>query len=281
MGLFDKIVTENPQYDIIRNLTKDIHIHDYQFPVLYCYRNIPQKMKEFSYDKNSFQINNECFYLNDSISEEEIINKVKDGYAVNAMSKYKGASKRCEIVYDIDEVFKRENYESGEKFKRRIHRAINYFTKENIQFRPLTKDDREEAIALYGKWCEQKLADEKLFKIMFPVARYRNCLDYAINEKIPELKAIGCFMQGKMLGYRIVSISGEYCYGLSFILNRDTVPCPNFSEKFNVVLLKYLKENFGVKIYNCGLAEGSLKKFKQHLPNTELIFYRYTKSSIK
>ena len=281
MGLFDKIITDNPQYDIIRNMTKDLHVHDYQLSVLYCYRNIPQKMKEFNHDDKGFQLNKEYFFISTDITESDVIGKVKDGFTVNSLLKFPGASKRCEVVYDIDEVFDREKYESGEKFKRRVNKSINYFTRENIIFRLMTKDDREQALELYDTWCQQKLADEKLFKIMFPIARYRNCLDYAIQERIPELKAIGCYKGDELLGFRIVGISGQYCYGLAFILDRDGAPCPNFSEKYNVVLLKWLKENYGIKYFNCGLAEGSLKKFKQHLPNQEMIYYRYTKSSVK
>ena len=55
----------------------------------------------------------------------------------------------------------------------------------------------------------------------------------------------------------------------------------NDLENHVVELLKYLKDNYGIQYFNCGLAEGSLKSFKQHFPNTEVIFYRYTKSSVK
>lgn len=281
MGLFDKIVAENPQYDVIRNITKDIHIHDYQLPVLYTYRNLPQKMKEFEEGSNYFKINNECFYIDDSVTEQDIINQVKSGNAVNSLLKFTGASKRCEIVYDLDKVFDRASYENAKKYNKRIVQPINYFERENIEIRELNKSDKDIALQLYDLWCNQKLSDEKLFKIMFPVARYRNCLDYAIQGKLPELKAIGCFMQDKLLGFRIVSISGEYCYDLAYITDREQTLCANFSERFNVSILKWLRDNYSVRYFNCGLAEGSLKKFKQHLPNYEVIYYRYTKSSIK
>ena len=281
MGLFDKIVTVNPQYDTIRQLTKDIHVHDYQLPVLYCYRNIPKTMKEFTSDNKSFQLNKEWFFIDETVTENEIVEKVKDGFAVNSLLKFAGAAKRCEIVYDLDEVFNRDNYENAKKYNKRIIQPINYFERENIEIRLLIKEDRDLAITLYDMWCEQKLSDEKLFRIMFPVARYRNCLDYAIENKLPELKAIGCFMQGKLLGFRIVSTSEQYCYDLAYITDREQTVCAKFSERFNVSILKWLKDNYGIKYFNCGLAEVSLKKFKQHLPNKELIYYRYTKSSIK
>lgn len=281
MGLFDKILIENPHYDAIRIITSNIHIHDYQLPVLYTYRNLPQKLKEFSKDDKSFQINNECFYVDNSVTEEEIKDKVRAGYSVNSLVKFNGATKRCEIVYDLEEVFNRDSYENAKKYNKRIVQPINYFERENIEIRLLEDSEKETALQLYDMWCNQKLSDEKLFKIMFPVARYRNCLDYAIQNKLPELKAIGCFMQSKLLGFRVVSTSGEYCYDLAYITDREQTLCANFSERFNVAILKWLKDNYGIRYFNCGLAEGSLKKFKQHLPNKELIYYRYTKSSIK
>lgn len=281
MGLFDKIVADNPQYDVIRSATANIHVHDYQLPVLYCYRNLPQKMKDFSHDEKSFQLNNECFYIDESVTESEIVDKVKSGYAVNSLLKFPGASKRCEIVYDLTKVFDRASYENSKKYNKRIVQPINYFERENIKIKILDKSERDIALQLYDMWCDQKLSDEKLFRIMFPVARYRNCLDYAIQGKLPELKAIGAFMGDKLLGFRVVSTSGEYCYDLAYITDREQTLCANFSERFNVAILKWLQDTYNIRYFNCGLAEGSLKKFKQHLPNIELIYYRYTKSSVK
>lgn len=281
MGLFDNIVTTNPQYDTIRELTKNIIIHDYQLPVLYTYRNLPQKMKEFEVTDKYFKINNECFFITPDVTEEEIISQVKSGNSVNAMVKYPGASKRCEIVYDLKEVFDRASYENAKKYNKRIVQPINYFEREHIEIRLLDKSEKDNALRLYDLWCNQKLSDEKLFKIMFPVARYRNCLDYAIQGKLTELKAIGCFMQDTLLGFRVVAIRDQFCYDLAYITDREQTLCANFSERFNVAILKWLQDNYNIRFFNCGLAEGSLKKFKQHLPNSELIYYRYTKSSIK
>lgn len=281
MGLFDNITTSNPQYDIIRNMTKDIHIHDYQLPVLYGYRNIPKKMKEFSHDDKSFTINKECFFINDSVTCEEIYDKLREGYAVNSLVKYQGASKRCEIVYDMDQLFDRTNYDNGKKYHKRIVRPLNFVERNDITIRLLTKDDLEIAYTLYDKWVEHKLADDKLFKIMFPKARYKNCLDYAVQKQLPELYAFGCFRNGELLAFRVVSISNGYSYGLAYIVDRDQDFCANLSEILSIAILNKLKNDYGVKIFNCGLAEGSLKKFKQHLPSIEYIFYRYTKSALK
>ena len=267
-------------YNKIEEYVKDIHIHDYQLCTLYTYRDLPKKLKyTFRNDDTGFGLCGEWFFVHD-VGYDQVKLKVAQGYSCNCLYKYPGAVKRVEIQYDLNEVFNRSNY-NAKKWNKHITQGLNFFAEHNITIKPITHHELSTALALYNEWCDCKLNDGKTFKIMFPQGRYRRCLEYSVETGLDSLLALGAFLDGELIGFRVVGLCGSYCYDLAYVTTRNKKICTDFSERFNINMLKYLKDNYGIQYFNCGLAEGSLKSFKQHFPNTEVIFYRYTKSSVK
>lgn len=263
-------------YNIIKEKTKDIHFHDYKLGVLLTYRNLPKLLKKFSENEYGFNLNDEFFYTKE-INKEVI----EENYSFNFLNKINGSNKRCEICYKLDNVFNKLSYENRRKYDKRIQQSLNYF-KNNLKIAELNQEDeRLKALKLYQEWCDIKLNDGKTFKIMFPNARYRNCINYAFDKIIDNLKIIGVLdNENNLLGFRVVYLENNWAYDLAYCTERNKKICTDFSERFNVNILKYLKDNYQVEYFNCGLASGSLKSFKKHLPNFEIYYYRKSKKKI-
>lgn len=280
MNLFDyfDIDFDTNDYNKILEMTKNITIHDYQIGVLYCYKNLPKLLKNhsFVFESTGFGTDKEWFFTTE-VEYSEILKKIKKGYNCNALQKYKYAVKRVETCYELPEIFKKENYLDGKKFRKRVNYMINYFEKNNFQIKLLPQEDLEKAIQLHDRWVEHKLSQPDVMKNLFPRARYKNCLKYSFNKDNIDIRSFAVYDGSEMICVRTIFINGNKAYDLSFIV--DAAKQENsISECCNINLLRYFKDNLNIKFFNCGLSEGKLKKYKQHYYYFDNIYYRYTKA---
>lgn len=255
------------------------HIHEFQVGILYSYADLPKAFEQgkFKIFKNGDFIIKDTYYYAHEYNAIEFANILK---RYNVISLYHlpalKPEKRCEVTYNLDEVFNRQSYASGKKYRDKVTRGLNYFKRNNITVREMRIEEIPKALSLYNQWCDYKLKVEKVFAIMFPVARYRRTLTSAYKGEITHsMRNLGVFTQeGKLLGFRSIYSHNDEAYDGAYITNRNA-DITDFSEFFEIATLKYMKENFGVKFFNCGLSTGKLKDFKKHLPNKEITYYRY------
>jgi hypothetical protein len=136
---------------------------------------------------------------------------------------------------------------------------------------------------------------------MFPTGRYIHCVDTAINNveiknknglladietNIPKLKTDYLIFEARndvddLVAVRVISIQNNVGYDLAFFGNTWDTPS-QMMHQLDVIILKILKEDYGLRYFNCGAASSTnLKSFKSHIPCTELISWRYKKSTSK
>lgn len=265
----------------IETLTKSVPIHEYQAGVIYAYKDLQKLItqKNILFFKNGdFCIKDDYFCTQQKTKEEiQQLLKVKN---VNAISFYPELKpvKRCEVTYRLSEVFSRESYENRKKYYKLVRRGFNIFEREGFSVRELTRNDIAQAKNLHKRWIDYKLENYRLYRIMFPEKRYERCLLASFDEEMQRrIHTVGVFNGGgRILGFRTIYVNGTNAYDLAYITNREC-EITDFSEFFEITTLGFFRDKYSIEYFNCGLSEGDLKRFKKHLPNREIMYYRYKK----
>ena len=269
----------------IESLTRNISIHEFQGGVLYAYNDFARLFNKGLVKflgEDGYWING-YFYLTRMIAKEDIARLMKKGnvyapYAVDSLR----PGKRVEITYSLPDCFDRENYKNAKKFYKHVTRPLSLLNREGYSVRELRDADLNQGLALYERWENYKMENYRIYKICFPGGRYKRCLRSSLEEGMSKkIKSLGLFDgAGRLLAYRTVYLASEKAFDCAFITDREA-DFEDLSAAFEATTLKFLNEHYGVTFFNCGLGVSgnspgeNLIGFKKHLPNKELIYYKY------
>lgn len=236
------------------------NVHDYDKGVIYCYRDNPEVTVQ---EKSILLKGDKCGEMQLCYTTDAPVLCQKRDY----LEPVEGSEERLETVYDTEKVFNRETYENSKKYQDKVKRWLNYFEKNGFRVDYLKAEDLESVNKLYKEWCELKELDEPMIR------RYQNCLDAAFNDELENIRIIGMFNgENKLVGFRTFSLRDDgWAFDLSNTVTRNDYKY--LSEIFQVNTLKWLKEIVGVKFYNLGLSDGSLRLHKTLLPNFDVAYY--------
>lgn len=266
--------------DKISELVENVASHDYNLGVLITYKKLneldEQGFVDVYEDGFSLRINKRKteFYFVQQVSEERFHNIRNKGYRVVTLDKVEGVEgtvKRTEIVYELSKVFKKESYPNK---KKRYQRIVYPFKKINdlgVTIKEIDSEHHGDVKRVHDSWIKRKLNNEKVHQNTLPTQRYLRA--YELGLSVPQIKTFGAFNnEGELFSFRTVSFKDDRCYDLSFVT--DEKIDSQINEYLNTVFLRKLYDE-GIKTFNTGLSEGSLKRFKKHLPHFEIHTYQY------
>jgi hypothetical protein len=184
---------------------------------------------------------------------------------------HKGYTKSVEMVYDLREIFKRENYENRKKYQNRVLSPRSLAKKLNIVIREAVHADLPAIVKLHDEWVAYKWADPKLHRMTFSTARYRRCVNNAFGND--GFRILVAEMAGEIVGCRVLSTQDDFLFDAAFFTYywRQS----QLSESINVLMLDFLHA-MRYNYINIGISTGSLKTYKQQFPHRLVYVYRTT-----
>ncbi len=228
------------------------------------------------------------------LAEAAECQKMGPVYSIDEL-KLDGAAAFIEVAYDINVVFNKASYATAKKRHQRTVYPFKWIEKQGITLEELSTENRDEVIALHDIWVEQKLADPKTFKIMFPNARYSRCVDLClaparvVKNQVgfgmikdfsihPKYVGIVAKRDGNVVASRVVSVDSSYGFDLAFFGNTWSEPS-QLMNHLDIVTLAFLRDNYSIRLFNFGAAMStSLKNFKAHIPSYTIKSWRYKKT---
>lgn len=288
LELFADIVAQTPLwYANIENLARDTLVHEFQAGVMYSYKDLPRLVKQerVTVMDSLLFVNNACYVFDKAIADIGLVKQVlenKDVYTLNRINEIPSPKKCVEVIYDMNDVFEKKCYSTSKKFYQHVTRPLNLFKTKSFCIKEIISDkDIKEASLLHDKWVQYKLKNYNLYRHMFPEKRYIRCLQDSISNKWNNIHNVAVFDSNNIIrGFRCFYVIEDKCYDLAYITDRE-YEYSDFSELFEINTLFYIKNKYNVTTFNCGLSTGALKKFKQHLPNKEVVYWKYKKEKQK
>ena len=202
-------------------------IHDFSLGALFAYHKLEQLIE-----------NEKCFLFKNMILIEgkdkiEIIDydTQKDAYlddffdfellkpcrtllhSSKLLPHIKHKAKTEEVVYDLVTSQERQGRDH-KSFYHAVNRPKSIIQRKDlgIEIEELTPDS-ETWIELHKEWVNYKLAQPGTFRIAFPTARYKRCLNLDL---IPTYKK-AIFIKGQPYGFIVFSLEGKNAFELAFV----------------------------------------------------------------
>lgn len=260
------------------------YISDYQYQVQKTYYHMDEYLQhhDLEFKKHYFSCNYKLIYCYHETEDElkELLNK---NIRVASTTLYKlkdvARDKRTETIYDLTKFFDRENYENGDKFRRKINKPLNRLVNsDDLILEELKEEDLDEVNKLYDEWVEMKLSDPTVMKIMFPTARYKKCYMEGFNDT--SIKTLVLKYKGKIIAFETFALNGDSSYGLACIVSRNG-EIPNISEILKVNAYKYLQTKYNIRYVSVGITNGckaGLVDAKHQWPHFTIDYYIYKKT---
>ena len=199
-------------------------------------------------------------------------------------------SKQKEAVYSLEKVFDEQTFYEKYKdrkqseIKKKIYNRLLYpfkyleSHKEQFKVEDVNESHLEMMEEVHREWSDFKLADPKVFKMMFSSGRYNRTIKAMFNHPFMDREDFFCkvfYWDGLPIAFRQVLVIGEYSYDIGFFSLFWKVPS-NLILYINSWCLKELKDKYGVKYHNTGmLLDKNLERSKNHFPNDIKLFYKY------
>jgi len=197
-------------------------------------------------------------------------------YSIDKLQQLDDGKPFVEIAYDLEQVNNPASYKNAKKRHQRLTYPITQLEKWGVSVESLSKENFAGVQELHDMWVDYKLADPKIFKIMFPNKKYLFCCQKALQ--YPRLFKTFVFkFGGKVLATRIVGIDQRRTYDLANFGNS----WDSFSQLMNYADTLALKNLYvqGFKSLNCGFGlNKNLTAFKEHYPNYEVTSYIYSQA---
>jgi len=166
------------------------------------------------------------------------------------------------------------SYANSKKRYQRLVYPFKYLDSNHYTIRPLVLTDFDAIEKLHNEWVDNKFKnDPKVFMNNFPRARYLRCAEVALRNQ-DDFRIYGAFdNQNRLISVRVVGVNQTTVFDLAFFSNIWDTPS-QLTEYLNIYYLRLLF-NQGYVLFNCGLSQGSLRDFKEHLPHTEKTYFQY------
>jgi hypothetical protein len=192
-----------------------------------------------------------------------------------------------EFVYNLEEVFDERTYfekykdRTVKEIKKKIYNKILYpfifLHKQNFRSEDITEEHLPQILTLHKEWCDKKLADPRTFQMMFSTNRYNRCIERMFNSeylKRNQFYAKAFYLDDKLIGVRQCLVVGDRGYDIGNFSAFWEIPS-QMGLYLNIWALKDMKDNYGIKTFNCGMAlNASLSLSKHHFPGTDLVTYK-------
>ncbi len=225
-------------------------------------------------------------YFDFSLLSEEVKKKTVFYSSFPLEDDFLTKSKFKETIYEISKIFDFQPYlqrygdikVAKKKYYNRVTYPFKFIEKlEDFQIRDLEESDLEEVFYLHKRWCDFKLNDPKVFKMMFSSNRYYRCLEESFRSSyLSQLHWFrkGFFYKGRLVAVRQCFIDGDTSFDIGFFSSFWELPS-NLINYINTWCMKSLEEG-GVKFHNTGNElDKNLALFKHHLIHTEKYGYKY------
>lgn len=269
--------------DTIRAKCKEMTVHDFAYSVMYTYKDLPKLISKGAVRVTDEGISltptvrNRDFYFFQHPAQSRLLQARHDGFRCMLIDKVEGLSgfvKRNETIYNLENVFNPSSYSNAKKRRQRIKYPFTFLDRENIQVSSLLPSELPEAIVLHDAWVATKMADEKVHRISFPIARYRRCTQYAFHDSEVFKTYKARDDNGKLIAVRVIGYEDHRAFDLAYYSDFQNMKS-QLTEYLNVAFMKEMLDD-GIVTLNAGLSsEKGLKQFKNHLPNETLISYQW------
>jgi len=221
-------------------------------------------------------------YVDENIPLLQILQKTNNIYSLKHIEQLEKHSRFKELAYKLEDVFNPLSYPNKKKRHARIKYPFNWI--KNLGIIVKTDLDLGEVSDFHQQWVDHKLADPKVFRMMFPTARYLNCFKKTLVKNVEDpvdYRTYGFYDRNRrLILVRVVSVQGDHAYDLANFGNTWDGP----SQLTNYADVWVLKDLFdqGIKIFNCGaMLNKRLAMFKSHFPSFEVISHGYGKTPEK
>jgi len=259
-------------------------VHNFSLGCLDAYFHLNQAIEKSEYLIDSGFIHlrraKKVYVFDYNLLDLGILKDLQKSNNIYSLEPIDGLEKRSrfkELAYNLGQVFNPSSYPNKKKRHARIKYPFTWIEKHKIEID--TNLELAEVEEFHSKWVEHKLADPKVFRMMFPTARYINCFKKSLIEDPPipvDYRTYGFYLEGKLSLVRVVSVQRDYAYDLANFGNTWDAPS-QFTNYCDVWVLKDLY-NKGINVFNCGaMLNKRLAMFKSHFPSFEVISYGYGK----
>jgi len=181
-----------------------------------------------------------------------------------------------EVFYEFSTVFNPASYANSKKRYQRLKYPFKFAKENDVIIEEVHSSDISKCDQLHDQWVEHKLEDPKTFRMMFPNARYKNCLHIAMENSTNDYRTFKVLYKSEIVGVRVVYVYNNQGYDLAFFSNFWSTPS-QLTTYTNVIIMKDLYSN-GVATLNCG---AGLNKFlhtaKAHYACSSVRSYMYSK----
>lgn len=263
-------------FKLLEDISRETIVHEFQAGVIYAYKNIPSRKK------NVISITNDGFFVRDTFYDintpKEKFTDILRTHDCLSLLQYKEfkPTKRVEVCYNLNDVFARKSYKNAKKYYKQVTRPFSLYERYNMHLRCLDENDIDIAKSFHDEWVKYKFDNYNVMRISFPIARYIRCLQSSIYPPHYGIKNIALFRDDVLLGFRCFYLNDNGVYDLAYITDRNS-NIKELSEIFEIVTLDYIHKTFNCNFFNCGLSNGKLKKFKEHLPHIYNNYFSYKK----
>ena len=225
------------------------------------------------------------FISTESDVKREDLSEIKNIYSpveIPELRHSHNQTRHTEITYDLASVFDPSAYPTAKKRHKHLKYPFTWIKNNYIQIKKLQREHLPAIENLHNTWRERLFENEKLFRIMFPTARYLRCAKLAVREIRSSLcyLGLGAFYRttGNLIAVRVIGVEDNRGFDLAFFGEREPSQLMNYLE---IVTLARLMDLYPVKTFNCGATMRgggqNLDKFKRHLPHSTIHSYKYTK----
>lgn len=292
---------ELPLLDCLLGLNNSRSVHNHTVQNLYLYFDLQKhidKKRVFFYPGCVFIVDNRKYkwfifdlsefpdYFDISLFDISIHKKILFYSSFRLKNDLLVESKLKECVYNLEEVFNEDTYrlkyksKASKKIYNKIKYPLRYLQTDKFRVEDITEQHLDVIESLHKDWCNFKLNDPKVFKMMFSSNRYNRCIRESLVSSSEVLSITRFFRkafywENRLIAVRLCLLVNKTSYDIAFFSRFWDVPS-NLILYINTWCLKSLKEDYRVDEHNCGMQlDKNLEMSKHHFPNQTRITYKY------
>lgn len=221
-------------------------------------------------------------YVQEDLPELRMLQHHGLVYSLDPVPGLPKQSKFEEVAYDLNVVFDPASYPNTKKRKNKIRHPLTYLKGDSIRIEPVSEENIGECRRLHDQWVDRKLADERTYRMMFPVRRYMRCAEKAsagLFEKFPSVRYEGFAfsVDGELAGVNVNAVENGGAYGLAMF---GKIWDPAFNRLMGATDLWCMRRALdnGVEYYNAGTTvnEGH-RAYKERYPCRIVESYLYSR----
>lgn len=212
------------------------------------------------------------------ISDAKQLAELQAGCALYSQHKYLDLPKRGtfkEVCYDLSKVLDPASYPTAKKRYQRLVYPGKHLERLGVTSRALVASDLPAVKALHDDWVKFKMDDLRTMRMLFPKARYYECLRLAIDDP-SSFYAQGSWYKNRLISCRALYVEKETAFDLAFF-SATWLGLSNLVESLSMQHMQQLASQ-GIATINCGAGlHKNLHAYKAHWPCYDKVSYIYSK----